>query len=453
MNKKLIFWSITVALGGFLFGFDTAVISGAEQAIQENWQLSDGLHGLAVAIALYGTVLGAVFGGVPADKFGRKKTLFGLGVLYLVSALGSAMAPEIYSFMIFRFLGGVGVGASSVAAPMYIAEIAPSDKRGRLSAMFQFNIVAGILIAYLSNFLLTGLGENAWRWMLGVEGLPALAFTILVLFVPQSPRWLAAKKNDMEGARAVLAQIDPATVEEEMKCLIATAEEPNKKAPRLFQKRFAFPVSLAFILAVFNQISGINAIIYYAPRIFEMTGLGASSALLSSAGVGLVNLIATIAAIAVIDRFGRRKLMLIGSVGLMTTLALVARAFFTQDFTGVPVLIFLFIASFAVSQGAVLWVYLSEIFPSQVRAKGQGLGSSTHWICAALVANFFPLAANTLGGGAVFTFFAVAMAAQLVYVYTVMPETAGVPLEELQERLIGRQEPEVAPVAPEWAAA
>lgn len=449
MNKRVIFWSITVALGGFLFGFDTAVISGAEQSIQKLWNLSDGMHGLAVAIALYGTVLGALFGGLPADRYGRKKTLCGVGILYLVSALGSAMAPEVYSFMFFRFLGGIGVGASSVAAPMYISEISPADKRGRLTALFQFNIVSGILIAYMSNFLLTGIGGNAWRWMLGVEAIPALAFTLMVLAVPRSPRWLVNKLGDEQAAREVLDIIDPSTAEAELEGIKKKAAEQVGHSHRFFSKRYSFPISLAVILAIFNQISGINAIIYYAPRIFEMTGLGSSAALLSSAGVGLVNLLATVAAIAVIDRFGRRSLMLVGSVGLITSLALVARGFYLDSFAGVPALIFLFIASFAVSQGCVLWVYLSEIFPSAVRANGQSLGSFTHWICAALVANFFPVAANAFGPAMVFGFFATAMVAQLVYVALVMPETSGVSLEELQQRMLTEDncETEMVPTA------
>lgn len=436
MNKRVIFWSITVALGGFLFGFDTAVISGAEQSIQRLWGLSDGLHGLAVAIALYGTVLGALFGGLPADRFGRKKTLFGVGLLYLVSALGSAIAPEVYSFMFFRFLGGIGVGASSVAAPMYISEISPPDKRGRLTAMFQFNIVSGILIAYLSNFLLTGIGADAWRWMLGVEAIPALAFTLMVMAVPRSPRWLMMRANDREGALEVLKMIDPSTADSQMEAILRSKAEESTSRPKFFSRRYSFPISLAVILAIFNQVSGINAIIYYAPRIFEMTGLGANAALLSSAGVGLVNLLATIAAIAVIDSFGRRSLMKVGSLGLILSLGLVARGFYTGSFGGVPLLIFLFIASFAISQGCVLWVFLSEIFPSQVRANGQALGSFTHWICAALVANFFPVAANAFGPALVFGFFATAMVAQLVYVSLVMPETSGVSLEDLQQRLL-----------------
>ncbi|HIB66635.1 MAG TPA: MFS transporter [Phycisphaerales bacterium] len=438
MSGKVIFWSVTVALGGFLFGFDTAVISGAEQAIQQHWNLSEAEHGLAVAIALYGTVLGALFGSFPADKWGRKPALIGVGLLYLVSAVGSALAPDVNTFMLFRFLGGVGVGASSVAAPMYISEIAPPDKRGRLASLFQFNIVSGILIAYLSNFLLAGVGSNSWRWMLGVEAFPALLFTILMLYVPRSPRWLLSVRGDRAAALEILSTISVETAHEALSLMEENIEKSGRDT-KLFVWRFRFPVSLAVILAVFNQISGINAIIYYAPRIFQMTGLGESSALLSSAGVGLVNLIATIIGISLIDSKGRRALMIIGSVGLITSLGFVSRAFFTEQFNGVPAFVFLFIASFAVSQGCVLWVFLSEIFPNSVRAKGQSLGSFTHWICAALVAHFFPLAATQLGGGAVFAFFGTAMICQLVYVLMVMPETKGVPLEELQRQILGEE--------------
>ena len=438
MSGKVIFWSVTVALGGFLFGFDTAVISGAEQAIQQHWNLSEAEHGLAVAIALYGTVLGALFGSFPADKWGRKPALIGVGLLYLVSAVGSALAPDVNTFMLFRFLGGVGVGASSVAAPMYISEIAPPDKRGRLASLFQFNIVSGILIAYLSNFLLAGVGSNSWRWMLGVEAFPALLFTILMLYVPRSPRWLLSVRGDRAAALEILSTISVETAHEALSLMEENIEKSGRDT-KLFVWRFRFPVSLAVILAVFNQISGINAIIYYAPRIFQMTGLGESSALLSSAGVGLVNLIATIIGISLIDSKGRRALMIIGSVGLITSLGFVSRAFFTEQFNGVPAFVFLFIASFAVSQGCVLWVFLSEIFPNSVRAKGQSLGSFTHWICAALVAHFSPLAATQLGGGAVFAFFGTAMICQLVYVLMVMPETKGVPLEELQRQILGEE--------------
>ena len=434
-NRKILFWSITVALGGFLFGFDTAVISGAEQSIQEVWDLDVFEHGLTVSIALFGTVLGALFGGFPSDAIGRKQTLFWIGVLYFVSAVGSALAPEWYSFLFFRFIGGLGVGASSVAAPMYISEIAPAKDRGKMVAMFQFNIVLGILIAYLSNYLLQDVGGAAWRWMLGVEGIPALLFVVLVNMVPRSPRWLVVKRGAIEEARGVLMQLNPATAEAELQSIINSKEDDLKQASvgGLFSGKYSYPVMLAVLFAVFNQVSGINAIIYYAPRIFGMAGLGKSAALLSTAGVGIVNLIFTLLALSIIDRFGRRKLMLIGSVGLILTLGLVAQFFYSESTDGVMVAIYLFvyIAFFAFSQGAVIWVFISEIFPNKVRAGGMALGSFTHWIMAAIIAFTFPYFAEVLGGGHTFLIFTIMMILQLLFVWKIMPETKGVSLEEL----------------------
>ena len=437
-NRKVFFWSITVALGGFLFGFDTAVISGAEQAIQQVWQLNVFEHGLTVSIALIGTVLGALFGGYPSNALGRKKTLFWIGVLYLISAVGSAIAIDWYTFLFFRFIGGLGVGASSVAAPIYISEIAPAKDRGRMVAMFQFNIVLGILIAYLSNYLLQGGGEDSWRWMLGVEGVPAIIFVVLVLMVPRSPRWLVVKKGAIDEARAVLQQLDPATAEAELQAIIRTKESDLNQVSTggLFSKKYSFPVMLAVVFAVFNQVSGINAIIYYAPRIFEMAGLGRDSALLSTAGIGVVNLLFTMLALSIIDRFGRRKLMLVGSFGLIFTLAMVAHFFYTESTNGMLVAIYLFIyiAFFAFSQGAVIWVFISEIFPNKVRASGMALGSFTHWIMAAIIAFTFPYVAETLGGGNTFLIFTIMMVLQLLFVWKVMPETKGVSLEELGQK-------------------
>ncbi|MEO1448073.1 MAG: sugar porter family MFS transporter [Bacteroidota bacterium] len=440
MNKRNVFlWSVTVAIGGFLFGFDTAVISGAEQAIQELWGLSDAVHGFAVATALYGTVFGAMFGGRIADRQGRKKTLIGVALLYLVSALGSGLAPELYSFMFFRFIGGLGVGASSVVAPMYISEIAPPDRRGRLAAMFQLNLVTGILLAYFSNYLLQDAGENGWRWMLGIESVPALAFAILLFQVPRSPRWLLLQGDNgmMEEAREVLGLINPDTVETELQTIQADiASKPQKVSlGQFFSRTFRFPIMLAFLVAFFNQVTGINAIIYYAPRIFQMVGLEASGAFLSTAGVGLVNLLFTLVGLYLIDRAGRRVLLIIGSVGMMITLGLVSRAFFTEQFSGVPIFIFAFIAAFAMSQGAIIWVYLAEIFPNHVRGYGNSLGSFTHWLLAAIVANIFPPLASSLGGGAVFAFFASMMVLQLVFSVFMMPETKGKSLEELAKTL------------------
>ena len=435
-HRRLWFWSITVALGGFLFGFDTAVISGAEQTIQSVWQLSSVQHGLTVSIALIGTVFGALFGGLPSDRLGRQKTLFWIAVFYLVSAVGSALATDWYLFLAFRFLGGLGVGASSVAAPMYISEIAPPESRGKLVAMFQFNVVFGILIAYLSNYLLEGSSEYAWRWMLGVEAIPALVFLILILFVPESPRWLILKRNAISQARAILTQIDPERANEEVLAIQHSSLTTEIKPVPFFSKKYSTPVALAILFAVFNQMSGINAIIYYAPRIFAMAGLETGSALLSTAGVGLINFLATLVAMSVIDRMGRRKLMLIGSVGLIVTLGLVARSFFIESFgMWVPVYLFVYIAFFAFSQGAVIWVFISEIFPNRVRASGQALGSFTHWLMAAVVAFTFPIVAEALGGGLTFTIFCGMMVLQLLFVWKMMPETKGKSLEELELNL------------------
>lgn len=436
MGNKLFFWSLTVALGGFLFGLDTAVISGAEQTIQRLWNLSDFMHGLAVAMALYGTVVGAMFGGIPTDRLGRKRTLFWIGVLFFISAVGAALAPEVWSFMFFRFIGGLGVGASSVAAPLYISEIAPAKSRGRLVALFQFNIVLGIMLAYVSNYLLEGTGDADWRWMIGIVAVPAAVFSGMVLFVPESPRWLILHQHDLAAARTVLQITDeqPDATIAEIQASAAT-ENPGGAGESLFSGKFNRPVMLAFLFAFFNQWAGINAIIYYAPRIFEMTGAATDSALLSTAGIGVTNLVFTMLGLALIDRFGRRTLMFIGSFGLILTLALVSRAFYTEQFGGVPVFLFVYIAFFALSQGAVIWVFISEIFPNAVRASGQALGSFTHWIFAAVIANVFPVLAGQFGGGPIFAFFAAMMVLQLLFVWRMMPETKGVSLEELQRKL------------------
>jgi MFS transporter, SP family, arabinose:H+ symporter len=436
MNTRKVFtWSIVIALGGLLFGLDTAVISGAEQKIQELWNLDVFEHGLTVSIALIGTVIGAMAGGIPSDVLGRKKTLFWIAVLFLVSAVGSALAIDWYTFLFFRFLGGLGIGCSSVTAPMYISELAPASHRGRLVGMFQFNVVLGILIAFLSNYLLKDVGENAWRWMLGVQAFPSVVFLILILFVPESPRWLIVKRNRLEEARETLNAINPETADAELKAICASGsmESPVQKE-KLFTRQYSLPVSLAIMFAVFNQVSGINAIIYYAPRIFEMTGLGTDSALLSSAGLGLVNFIFTLLAVNVIDRFGRKKLMLIGSVGLIITLALVSNSFYMNDFDGyaVPVYLFLYIGFFAFSQGAVIWVFISEIFPTVVRAKGQALGSFTHWLMATVITFTFPYVTEKLGGGNSFMFFTIMMVLQLLFVWRFMPETKGKSLEHIE---------------------
>lgn len=436
-KQRIFVWSITAALGGFLFGFDTAVISGVEQSLQVLWSLDVWEHGLTVSIALIGTVIGSMLGGIPAEKWGRKKTLFWIAILYLAASIGTALATEWSIFLVFRFLGGLGVGASSVAAPMYITEISPAKSRGRLVALFQFNVVLGILIAYLSNFLLQGIGADSWRWMLGVQAIPSLIFLIAVLNIPESPRWLLLKQGKVAEALVVLNMIDPTTAKQTL-LAIQQSNHHTEGSTRLFSASHKTPIMLAVLFAVFNQVSGINAIIYYAPRIFEMTGLGKSSALLSSAGVGLVNLIFTMISMNLIDRFGRRTLMKIGSIGLIVTLALVARAFYVQDFSGmtVPFLLFGYIAFFGFSQGAVIWVFISEIFPNEVRASGQSLGSFTHWLMAAIITFTFPYFAEHVGGGNTFLFFTTMMVLQLVFVLRLMPETKGTSLEQIEKSFV-----------------
>ncbi len=440
MNKKLILWSIVVALGGFLFGIDVAVISGAEQEIKKVWELTDVMHGIAIGMALYGTVVGAMTGGIPAARFGRKSTLLWIGIFYLVSSIGSAIAPDVYTFMVFRFIGGLAIGASSVVAPMYIAEIAPAKNRGKLVATFQFNIVFGILVAYFSNYLLQDISDQSWRWMLGVVAIPSFIYCLLMFFVPESPRWLIVHKGDYQKARAILEVSDPAGVDEALAALHKSIDEEKQKESlaSFFTKRYSKPILLAFLIAAFNQLSGINAIIYYAPRVFELAGIGKESAFLQSAGIGLVNLVFTMFGLYLIDRLGRKKLMLLGSIGYIVSLTAVAAAFYWGWLGGmmVPVLLFLFIASHAIGQGAVIWVFISEIFPNNVRAYGQSLGSATHWVLAAIIASIFPILAARFGAAPLFLFFAIMMVFQLLWVLFKMPETKGVPLEQLEAKLV-----------------
>jgi len=595
VSKRLFIWSLTSALAGFLFGFDTVVISGAEKTIQELWGLDSTLHGLAISAALWGTVLGSLIGGWPTERIGRKKTLLSVGLLYFVSAVGSAFAPEIYSFMIARFIGGLGVGISTVAAPLYIAEIAPAKYRGRLAGMFQFNIVFGILIAFVSNAALGGIGENAWRWMLGVEAFPALIYTFLCFGIPESPRWLIAHSGQREAGIDVFRRIDPDMPEAELEATadkIAAGAKDKEAAARFWTARLRTPITLAFLIAFFNQLSGINAILYFAPRIFSLTGLDKSAALLQSVGIGFTNLVFTFIGLYLIDRLGRRTLLYIGSFGYIASLGLCAVAFFTyapqfdvaakaiavkglckdeadfakakaalikasssEEYAGeavtiapdmapdavreiankaledasedarasadvaskaialkeacekiesnmarnekdkadlaekytnaktalvtassreeyegeavtiasdtkpaaveeiadgtlqdasrligsgrtiVLVCIFAFIAAHAVGQGAVIWVFIGEIFPNRNRASGQALGSFTHWIFAALLTLFFPKMIEVFAPGYVFGLFCFMMVLQLIWVKLMVPETKGVPLEEIEKKL------------------
>lgn len=447
MKKQIFYWSLVSALAGFLFGFDTVVISGAEQHIQTLWGLSAGLHGFAMGSALYGTVLGSLFGGWPTDRCGRKKTLLCIGVLYVLSAVGCAFANGVVVFIIARVLGGIGIGISTVAAPLYISEIAPPKYRGRLAGMFQFNIVFGILIAFASNALLAGIGENAWRWMLGVAAIPSIIYTALCFPIPESPRWLIGRKGDRAAGVKVLKLIEPdatpTQIEADADAILAASSE-RVTSSRFWTWRLRVPILLAFLVAFFNQLSGINAILYFAPRIFEMTGLGAKAALLQSVGIGVTNLIFTFIGLWLIDRMGRRTLLYIGSFGYIASLGLTAWAFFTQHYSIVPACIFAFIAAHAVGQGAVIWVLISEVFPNRHRAEGQTLGSSTHWIFAALLTTFFPKMVTAFPPGYVFLFFCGMMVLQLIWVKTMVPETKGVPLELMQEKLgvVGAVAPE-----------
>jgi MFS transporter, SP family, arabinose:H+ symporter len=438
MNRRIFFWSLTSALAGFLFGFDTVVISGAEKTIQTLWGLSPGLHGIAMASALYGTVVGSLLGGWPADRFGRKATLLWIGVLYFVGAVGSGLAPNVATFIIARVIGGLGIGISTVVAPMYISEIAPPKYRGRLAGMFQFNIVFGILIAFVSNALLAGVGENAWRWMLGVAAFPSLLYAALCVGLPESPRWLLSRKGNREGGLEVLQRIEPEASGAELaaEADAITAESSEKASSGHFwTMRLRKPILLAILIAFFNQMSGINAILYFAPRIFELTGLGAKAALLQSIGIGVTNLVFTFVGLWLIDRLGRRTLLYIGSFGYIASLGLVAWAFFSGHLSIVPVCIFAFIAAHAIGQGAVIWVFISEIFPNRHRAEGQTLGSFTHWIFAAALTTFFPKMVSAFPPGYVFSFFAGMMVLQLLWVKTMVPETKGVPLEQIQKQL------------------
>ena len=440
MKKRFFLYksAIVASLAGFLFGFDTVVISGAEQTIQSLWNLDGSLHGLAISMALWGTVIGAMIGGWPTQFFGRKKTLLSVGILYLVSAVGSALAPEVYSFMIARLIGGLGVGISTVAAPMFISEISPPGYRGRLTGMFQFNIVFGILMAYLSNSLLGGIGENAWRWMLGVEAFPALLFGILCFGLPASPRWLIIHKNDREAGLAVLRKTNPDASDEELKSLlneIIASSDDGKQARTFFSRKLIKPIFLAVFIAFFNQLSGINAILYFAPRLFEMARLESEAALLTSVGIGITNLAFTFVGLWLIDRLGRRTLLYIGSFGYIASLGLTAWAYSSGHFGMVPVYIFAFIASHAIGQGAVIWVFISEIFPNKQRAFGQSLGSFTHWFFAALLTLFFPLMAEALEPQIIFSFFCGMMVLQLVWVIFFVPETKGISLEEMEGKL------------------
>ena len=436
MNKKVVWLSLVAALGGFLFGFDTIVINGAEQAIQKLWGLSAGMHGIVISAALWGTVLGALIGGFFAERYGRRNTLFYVGILYFVSAVWSGLAPGPYALMAARFLGGIGVGVSTIAAPMYISEISPAQSRGKLTALFQFNIVFGVSMAVISNQLLAHLGEGAWRWMLGVAAFPSLLFTGLCLTLTESPRWLIVRKGDLAGGLSVFQALNPAMSDADVRQLANDVErsrwEDGQKAAPFFTRNLWKPIMLAFLVAFFNQLSGVNAIWYFAKRIFMMAGLSDAAALQQVSWLGLVNFGATFVGMWLIDRIGRKTLLLIGGIGYIASLAVCSWSFYSGQAGLAPMCIFAFVVAHAVGQGTVIWVFISEIFPNLHRAAGQTLGSSTHWIFAALLTLFFPKMAEALQPGTIFAFFGGMMVLHLLWVIFLVPETKGKRLEDIR---------------------
>ena len=424
------------ALGGLLFGFDTAVIAGTTHALTETFHLSPGSLGMTVAAALWGTILGAMLAGIPGDMYGRRDSLRAMAVLYLVSALGCAFAWGWTALVLFRFIGGLGIGGSSVLGPMYIAEIAPAKWRGRLVGLFQFNIVFGILLAYFSNYVFgtMQLGATEWRWKLGIPAVPALFFLLMLFGIPRSPRWLVKKQRTAE-ARDVLRMVGEEDYEQELQDIIVSIDAEHAANDSLFSWKYRLPIFLAVSIGMFNQLSGINAILYYLNDIFAYAGFSKVSSDLQAVAIGATNLLFTMLAMYVIDRIGRKALLLIGSVGTAACLGGVAAIFFTRSHQNLLVWLLVgYIAFFAFSQGAVIWVFISEVFPNRVRAKGQSLGSFSHWFMNALISGIFPLLAAS-SGGYPFVFFSLMMGLQFFVVLFIYPETKGVSLEEMQKKL------------------
>jgi len=437
VTLAMILTALGAALGGLLFGFDTAVISGTTSALQERFTLSEGALGFTVASALIGTVIGSLVAGWPSDRYGRRPMLLVVAICYVVSSLGTGLALDWYSLLAFRFLGGLAIGAASVVTPIYIAEVAPTHVRGRLVALNQLNIVLGILLAFLSNYVIASLAppDVAWRWMFAIVAVPSVLFLVVTFMLPDSPRWLVVKGRDGEarGVMTRLGFLDPEAEVAHMRQ--AAARDVAASKPSLFQSAYSVPVTCAIAIAMFNQLSGINALLYYAPRIFELGGAGADSALLQSVAVGGTNLVFTLLAFFLIDRYGRKPLLYFGSVATALALILVGLQLESAHPNGTLVLVGLlgFIAAFAISQGAVIWVFISEVFPSAVRGKGQALGSTTHWVMAAAITWAFPVFAAHVGGW-VFAFFGAMMLLQFVWVWKVMPETNGIALEDMDFR-------------------
>ncbi len=436
LNSVLVRSTVVAALGGLLFGFDTAVIAGATQQLTETYRLTPALLGFTVASALWGTVLGSMLAGIPGDRLGRRDSLRIMAVLYLLSSLGCALAWNWTAFVIFRFIGGLGIGGSSVLGPMYIAEIAPARWRGRLVGLFQFNVVFGILLAYLSNYLvgLASLGAIEWRWKLGIPAIPAAFFLAMLFGIPRSPRWLV-KKQRIDEAREVLRITGEPDYEQELQDIVVSIDAEHVHGESLFSRKYLFPIFLAVSIGMFNQLAGINAILYYLNDIFAHAGFSKVSGDLQAVAVGVTNLIFTILAMSVIDKVGRKTLLLIGSVGTAACLGGVAWIFHIKSHQDVLLWLLIgYIAFFAFSQGAVIWVYISEVFPNRVRAGGQSLGSFSHWIMNALISGIFPTLAAA-SGAAPFAFFSAMMVVQFVVVLFIYPETKGYTLEEMQKRL------------------
>lgn len=426
--------ALITAMGGFLFGFETAVISGAEKTIQKLWELSPFWQGFTVASSLIGTVIGSIIVGGPVQKYGRKNTLLTIAILYLISAIGCSYTSQWIPFIIFRFLGGIAVGASSVVGPMYISEISPASMRGRLAGSFQTNIVFGILVAFITNYIFSGFGEDAWRLMFGIMIIPSALFYILLRTIPESPRWLVLKNREAE-AILIFKKLGTEKIDIAISEIRASLSE---KKENLFQSKYVKPIFFAVVLAMFNQLTGINAILYYAPRIFSMAGFSEAESFLQPIYIGTANLIFTLLAMTLIDKVGRKKLLIIGSFGMILFLALTAQVF-SQPEPNKMVVIYLvgFIGFFGFSQGAVIWVFISEIFPNAVRSQGGALGSFTHWIMAAIISWTFPIIVegNSLGGYYSFLFYALMMLAHLIFVWKFIPETKGRTLEEIQKDL------------------
>jgi len=435
--KNQAIWAFTVSLAGFLFGFDTVVISGANLPMKELWNTGTWFHGAIMSMALWGTVAGSLFGGIPVQKIGRKKTLIWIGVLYFISAVGSALAPDPITFSIFRFIGGLGVGASTIAGPAYVSEISSPSNRGRLVALYQFNLVLGILIAFISNYLLKGFdGGNDWRWMLGVEAIPAAIYFVAVLGVPKSPRWLITVKNDVEGARKVLMKMGIDDPEKELQDILESEKQVHSTEP--FIKKYKKPLILAVLLAFFNQLSGINFVLYYAPQILEIAGLASKESLFNSISIGGINLLFTFVGLFLIDRVGRRQLLIVGSFGYIGSLLMIALSFYADLGSGILLAsILAFIASHAIGQGAIIWVFIAEIFPNHVRPFGQSWGTGTHWVFAALITLLGPVVISLFQENPwpIFVFFAGMMVLQLLFALFMMPETKGISLEDIQKKL------------------